>query len=55
MAIKQPAFQRNVIIQSLNRVALNPQLLENLGLKIGDKVKIFLDAQKEEIIIRREK
>ncbi len=55
MVIKQPIFQRNVVIQNLNRVALNPQLLENLGLKIGDKVKIFLDIQKEEIIIRGEK
>lgn len=55
MAIKQPVFQRNVVIQSLNRVVLNPQLLENLGLKIGDKVKIFLDTHKEEIIIRKEK
>jgi len=55
MAIKQPVFQRNVLIQTLNRVALNPQLLENLRLKVGDKVKIFLDTEKEEIIIRREK
>lgn len=55
MVIKRPVFQRNVIIQQLNRVALNPQLLENLGLKEGDKVKIFLDTEKEEIIIRGEK
>lgn len=55
MVIKQPIFQRNVKIQSLNRIALNPELLENLGLKTGDKVKIFLDTEKEEIIIRGEK
>lgn len=53
MSIKQPIFQRNVIIQKLNRVALNPQLLENLGLKEGDSVKVYLDTIKEEIIIRR--
>lgn len=55
MVIKQPIFQRNVVIQKLNRVALNPQLLENLKLKEGDSVKIYLDTEKEEIIIRREK
>ena len=54
MVIKKPIFQREVVIQNLNRVALNPQLLENLGLKIGDKVEICLDTEKEEIIIRRE-
>ena len=55
MAIKRPIFQRNVIIQKLNRVALNPQLLENLGLKEGDSVKIYLDTAREEIVIRGEK
>jgi len=55
MVIKQPIIQRSVKIQSLNRVALNPELLENMGLKQGDKVNIFLDTDKEEIIIRRER
>jgi len=55
MVIKQPIIQRSVKIQNLNRVVLNPELLENLKLKQGDKVNIFLDTEKEEIIIRREK
>jgi len=53
MVIKQPLFQTDVLIQSLNRIVLSPELLANLKLKIGDKVKIYLDTEKEEIVIRR--
>jgi len=53
MVIEKPIIQRSVKIQGLNRVALNPELLENLNLSQGDKVDIFLDTTKEEIIIRR--
>lgn len=55
MVIKTPIIQKSVQIQKLNRVTLNEELLENLNLRQGDKVNIFLDTQKEEIIIRREK
>jgi predicted lysophospholipase L1 biosynthesis ABC-type transport system permease subunit len=55
MVMKEVVFQRKVKIQDLNRVALNPQLLENLGLGVGDEVKIFLDTTKKQIIIRGEK
>ena len=53
--MKEVIFQRKVKIQDLNRVALNPQLLENINLKIGDEVSIYLDTNKKQIIIRGEK
>jgi bifunctional DNA-binding transcriptional regulator/antitoxin component of YhaV-PrlF toxin-antitoxin module len=52
MRLRDVLFQKKVVIQSLNRVALKPELLENLGLKVGDEVSIFLDTRKKEIIIR---
>ena len=42
-------------IQQLNRVALPSSLLENLELEIGDEVEIFLDIEKNEIIVREVK
>jgi bifunctional DNA-binding transcriptional regulator/antitoxin component of YhaV-PrlF toxin-antitoxin module len=55
MVIEKPLIQKSIKIQDLNRVALNPELLENLKLKKGDKVDVFLDTKKEEIIIRKSK
>ncbi len=42
-------------IQQLNRIALPNSLLENLGLKKSDDIEIFLDVEKEEIIIKKSK
>jgi bifunctional DNA-binding transcriptional regulator/antitoxin component of YhaV-PrlF toxin-antitoxin module len=42
-------------IQQLNRVAIPNSLLENLGLKISDDVELFLDIEKEEIVIKKSK
>ena len=40
-------------IQKLNRVALPSSLLENLNINIGDNIEVFLDIEKNEIMIRR--
>jgi len=42
-------------IQKLNRIALPSSLLENLELNVGDEVEVFLDIEKDEIVIRRNK
>lgn len=42
-------------IQKLNRVALPSSLLENLELDVGDEVGVYLDIEKDEIVIRRKK
>lgn len=54
MVKKEVIFQRKIKIQTLNRVVLSPELLENMDLKIGDEVSVFFDTEKEEIIIRGE-
>ncbi|MEK6873222.1 MAG: hypothetical protein AABW91_00065 [Nanoarchaeota archaeon] len=43
----------NLKIQKLNRVALPNSLLENLSLLEGNDVEVFLDVEKEEIIIKK--
>jgi len=40
-------------IQKLNRIALPNSLLENLNLKISDNIEIFLDIEKQEIVIKK--
>jgi len=45
----------NLKIQKLNRVALPNSLLENLSLLEGNDVEVYLDVEKEEIIIKRSK
>ena len=40
-------------IQQLNRVALPNSLLENLNLEVGNDVELFLDIEKDEIVIRK--
>lgn len=40
-------------VQKLNRVALPSSLLENLNIDISDDVEVFLDVEKEEIVIRK--
>lgn len=40
-------------IQKLRRVALDPNLLETLGLAIGDLVRIELDTENEAVTITR--
>ena len=52
---KEIIFQRKIKIQTLNRVALSPELLENMKLSIGDNVSIYFDVDKKEIIVRKEK
>jgi formylmethanofuran dehydrogenase subunit D len=41
------------IIQKSRRVALDPNLLDTLALKEGDKVRVELDIDTETILIRR--
>jgi len=53
--VKRVIFQRKIKIQTLNRIALYPELLENMGLKIGDEVSVYFDIEKKEIIVRKEK
>lgn len=52
---KEVIFQRKVKIQALNRIALSPELLENMNLKVGDDVSVFFDTEKQQIIVRKEK
>ena len=52
---KEVIFLRRIKIQSLNRIALSPELLENMNLDIGDDVSVFFDVDKKEIIVRKEK
>lgn len=40
-------------IQTLRRVALDPNLLRTLGLNIGDSVHIELDTEREAVLITR--
>lgn len=40
-------------IQKLNRVALPNSLLENLNLSEGNDIDVFLDIDKEEIVIKK--
>ena len=40
-------------VQKLNRVALSSSLLDNLEIDIGDDVEVFLDVEREEIIIKK--
>ena len=42
-------------VQKLNRVALPSSLLDNLDIKISDDIEVFLDIEKEEIIIKKSK
>ncbi len=41
------------IIQKSRRVALDPNLLDTLALKEGDKVRVELDTVTETILIRK--
>ncbi|HVY01554.1 MAG TPA: hypothetical protein VHA12_02205 [Candidatus Nanoarchaeia archaeon] len=52
---KEVLFQKKVKIQALNRIALSPELLENLDLKVGDDVSIFFDTEKQQIVVRKSK
>lgn len=40
-------------IQKLNRVALPSSLLDNLNLDVKDDIELFLDMEREEIIIKK--
>jgi hypothetical protein len=51
-ALKKVSFGTS-IIQRSRRVALDPNLLETLKLKEGDKVRVELDVDSETILIRR--
>ncbi len=42
-------------IQKLNRIALPNSLLENLNISVGDNIEVFLDIEKQEIIISSQK
>jgi len=52
MALKKVSFGTTKI-QKLRRVALDQNLLETLGLGIGDLVRIELDTEHETVLITR--
>lgn len=52
MALKKVSYGTSRI-QKLRRVALDQNLLETLGLGIGDLVRIELDTEHEAVIITR--
>ena len=51
-SLKKVSFGTS-IIQRSRRIALDPNLLETLKLKEGDKVRVELDVDSETILIRR--
>lgn len=44
-----------VKIQKLNRIALPKHILDNLKIFIGEEVELFLDIEKDEIIIKKKR
>lgn len=52
MSLKKVSFG-TARIQKLRRVALDQNLLETLGLGIGDLVRIELDTEHETVLITR--
>ena len=52
MSLKKVSFG-TARIQKLRRVALDQNILETLGLGIGDLVRIELDTEHEAVIITR--
>lgn len=42
------------IIQKLRRIAIDPNLLANMGLSEGDRVHLFLDTETQSIIIEKD-
>lgn len=52
MSLKKVSFGTS-IIQKSRRVALDPNLLDTLELKEGDKVRVELDIDTATIMIRR--
>jgi len=55
MAIVKKIKFGKLKIQKLNRIALPISLLENLDIEVGDNVDIYLDIEKNEIIIEKSK
>ena len=53
MGVKKRVKFGDLKIQKLNRVALPNSLLENLDLDVSDDVEVFLDIQKDEIVIKK--
>jgi hypothetical protein len=41
-----------VKVYKSNHIKLDPNLLDTLGIRPGDKVEVFLDTEKRAIIIR---
>ncbi len=41
-------------VQKNRRIAVDPNLLENLGLSEGDAVRLFLDTDTKAIVIQKE-
>lgn len=52
MALRKVSYGTTTI-QKLRRVTLDQNLLETLGLSIGDSVRIELDTEHEAVIITR--
>lgn len=40
-------------VQKGRRVSLDDSLLQNLGIKVGDQVEIFLDTEEEAIVVKK--
>ena len=52
MSLKKVSYG-TIKIQKMRRIALDPNLLETLGLEVGDSVRIELDVEREAIVITR--
>lgn len=52
MRTKLPRFGVRSI-QRGRRIALDDELLQNLGIQEGDQVELFLDTEEEAIIIKK--
>ena len=40
-------------VQKGRRVSLDDSLLQNLSIKVGDQVEIFLDTEEEAIVVKK--
>ncbi len=51
---KERLYKRNVKIDDRNRVVIQSELLEEMGLGSGDCVSVYADFSSNQIIIRKE-
>jgi len=51
---KEKLYRRGVKIDDRNRVVIQAELLEELGLKIGDLVCVYANFNENKIIIKKQ-